>query len=100
MVGGDKMRKRTGKKYVPITISLENQMINELEMELKPKESRSAWIADAISAKLASEEDLENASVPQLLSWLAFHRVIDQKMRWALQEQYNLKASADEHSDQ
>ena len=99
--GGERMsRRRTGKTYIPISISLPDTLVKEIEAELGPKDSRSRWIASAVEAKLASEDDLENASVPQLLSWLAYHRVIDQKMRWALEEQYNLKASTDEHSDQ
>ncbi len=45
-------RRRTGTQYVPITISIPATMLNLIEMQLKPKESRSAWIAEAISKQL------------------------------------------------
>ena len=46
------MRKRTGARYVPITISLLPAMVNDVEGELQRKQSRSMWIADAIRKKL------------------------------------------------
>jgi len=95
------MRKRTGKKYVPITISLENQMINELEMELKPKESRSAWIADAIEDKLNGEDSFDDASSSRMVSELFMRSVITKEMRDALYQVCDkIKALTDEHSDQ
>ena len=95
------MRKRTGKKYVPITISLENQIINELEMELKPKQSRSKWIADAIEQKLNGEDSFNDASSSKMVSELCMRSVITSEMRDALYQICDkIKASTDEHSNQ
>jgi len=49
------MRKRTGTRYVPITISMLPDMVNDIEGELGRKQSRSEWIADAITKKLAGQ---------------------------------------------
>jgi len=89
-------RRRTGTQYVPITISVPATMLNLVEMKLKPKESRSAWIALAIEARLNDADALENASVFDLLGWLHFHGVINHQMRTMLQKQHDSKASTDE----
>tara|TARA_Y100000401_G_scaffold67122_1_gene53701 strand:- start:199 stop:474 length:276 start_codon:yes stop_codon:yes gene_type:complete len=46
------MRRRTGTRYVPITISLKPAVVDDIETELSPGQSRSKWIAEAIDAKL------------------------------------------------
>jgi len=48
-------RRRTGTRYVPITISLKPAMVDEIEATLGPKQSRSQWIADAITKKMNDE---------------------------------------------
>ena len=105
------MRKRTGKRYVPISISLPMTMINDIESELDAKQSRSEWIAEAITAKMGdggwSLFDDGNA-----LNWFgAFktamkeHNVHMDMMFWQILEQncrqaVEFKASIDEHLDQ
>lgn len=46
------MRRRSGTRYVPITISLKPALVDDIETELSPGQSRSKWVADAIDAKL------------------------------------------------
>lgn len=48
-------RRRTGARYVPITISLEPKLIDTIESKLGPKQSRSAWIAKAILNQLQND---------------------------------------------
>ena len=50
-------RRRTGTRYVPITISLKPSMIDEIEVQLGAKQSRSQWIADAINTKLNDDDE-------------------------------------------
>lgn len=45
-------RRRTGTRYVPITISLKPSMVDNIEVELGAKQSRSQWISKAIQSKL------------------------------------------------
>ena len=45
-------RRRTGTRYVPITISLKPSMVDNIEVELGAKQSRSQWIAKAIESQL------------------------------------------------
>lgn len=45
-------RRRVNAKAVPITISLKPSMVADIEEQLTYKESRSEWIADAITAQL------------------------------------------------
>jgi len=105
------MRKRTGKRYVPISISLPMTMVNDIESELDAKQSRSEWIADAITAKMGeggwSLVDNGNA-----IQWLyAFKNAMKEQnvhvdaMFWQIlesncREAVESKASTDEHSDQ
>ena len=48
-------RRRTGTRYVPITISLKPAMVDEIETKLDAKQSRSSWIAEVIAKELAGE---------------------------------------------
>jgi len=69
--GGVRMsRRRTGKTYVPISISLPSSMIEEMEVELGPNDSRSKWVARAIRNQLDSSSigtTLSEATTTQLL---------------------------------
>ena len=67
------MRRRTGERYVPTTISLKPSMVNDIEAELRPKQSRSQWIADAIATKLAGESSPADFPTSQLLG-VAYNR--------------------------
>ena len=59
MGGGAKMsRRRTGTRYVPITISLKPSMVDDIEATLGPKQSRSQWIADAIAKKMDDDDHI------------------------------------------
>ena len=49
-------RRRTGTRYVPITISLKPSMVDDIEATLGPKQSRSQWVAKAIQEKLDEDE--------------------------------------------
>ena len=62
-------RRRTGARYVPITISLKPSMIDDIEAELSPKQSRSQWIASAIDDKLRGDGAISvgDASALQLV---------------------------------
>lgn len=62
------MRRRTGTRYVPITISLQPEMVNDIEAELSRKQSRSEWIASAIEAKLNGEGSPADFPSAQLLA--------------------------------
>lgn len=62
------MRRRTGTRYVPITISLQPEMVNDIEAELSRKQSRSEWIASAIEAKLNGEGSPADFPTAQLLA--------------------------------
>lgn len=48
-------RRRTGARHVPITIALKPSLVDEIETELSPNQSRSAWVSAAIQAKLDGE---------------------------------------------
>lgn len=63
-------RRRTGTRYVPITISLKPSMVDDIEATLGPKQSRSQWIADAIVKKMDDDEHipLNSYSIGRLLS--------------------------------
>lgn len=50
-------RRRTGTRYVPITISLKPSLVDDIEAELSPKESRSQFISSAITAKLDGDHE-------------------------------------------
>jgi len=50
-------RRRTGARYVPITISLKPSMVDEIETKLNANQSRSAWIAKAIMKELSGEAE-------------------------------------------
>lgn len=80
--GGDGMsRRRTGKTYVPISISLPSSMIEEMEVELGPNDSRSKWIARAIRTKLDGETlstTIADASTLQLLVVLRNRGLLDE----------------------
>lgn len=94
-------RRRTGKTYVPISISLPSSLIQEIEIELGAKESRSKWIASAIESKLYDESTFDEASNSKLVSELAHRSVITKEMRDALYQVCDkIKASTDEHSNQ
>lgn len=54
-------RRRTGIRYVPITISLKPAMVDEIEATLGPKQSRSQWVADAIQKKLDGRGEFDLA---------------------------------------
>ena len=64
-------RRRTGTRYVPITISLKPSMVDNIEVELGAKQSRSQWIAKAIDQKLSDDDgavSLPEYSTMRLLS--------------------------------
>jgi hypothetical protein len=65
-------RRRTGTRYVPITISLTPSMINDIEAKLNAKQSRSMWIASAIEVKL-SQTTLTTAEATMVQLKLALH---------------------------
>jgi hypothetical protein len=65
-------RRRTGTRYVPITISLTPSMINDIEAKLNAKQSRSQWIASAIEVKL-SETQLTTAEATDIQLKIALH---------------------------
>jgi hypothetical protein len=65
-------RRRTGTRYVPITISLTPSMINDIEAKLNAKQSRSQWIASAIEVKL-SQTTLTTAEATDVQLKLALH---------------------------
>lgn len=80
-------RRRTGERYVPITISLKPSMIDALESELNVKQSRSQWIAKAIQQRLDGNEiDLEDFTLNDLFSELMYRGAISQNVRWTLQK--------------
>ena len=102
------MRKRTGKRYVPISISLPMTMINDIESELDTKQSRSEWIAEAIINKMKPDDwnFVENGDA---VDWYqAFKRAMNKfgvkfdVMFWDILKQNCLESRAltDEHSDQ
>lgn len=64
-------RRRTGTRYVPITISLKPSMIDDIEAELSPKQSRSQFIANAIQSKLdGGGESIAEMETKRLLAAL------------------------------
>lgn len=102
------MRKRTGTRFVPMTISVKPEMINDIENELKPKESRSQWVADAISKKLDGEGWSLQRDGNAFNWFLAFRQAMDDHdvkidtMFWTIIEQnckdaVAIKALTDEH---
>lgn len=91
-------RRRTGTRYVPITISLTPSLVNDIEAMLRPKQSRSQWIAGAIRTKLEGDEAgtyVSDASSKQLLLALVNRGVITYSAMEIL-----LRSSTDEHSNQ
>ena len=102
------MRKRTGKRYVPISISLPMSMVNDIESELDAKQSRSEWIAEAIMNKM-KPDDWNFVDNGDAVDWYqAFKRAMNEfgvkfdVMFWDILKQNCLesRASTDEHSDQ
>lgn len=90
-------RRRTGTRYVPITISLTPSLVNDIEAMLRPKQSRSQWIAGAIRKKLEGDEAgtyVSEATSKQLLFALVNRGV----MTYSSAQIFI--ASIDEHSDQ
>ena len=81
-------RRRTGTRYVPITISLKPSMIDAIEVELGAKQSRSQWIADAIKDKLKLDElvvDVDDATTGFLISKLSQRSDINGEQKGILQ---------------
>ena len=66
-------RRRTGARFVPITISLKPSMVDDIEAMLSPKQSRSAFVAGAVAEKLNGGFGLaiKDAGTPQIMH--AFH---------------------------
>lgn len=102
------MRKRTGKRYVPISISLPMTMVNDIESELDSKQSRSEWIAEAIVNKMKPNDwnFVENGDA---VDWYrAFKMAMNDfnvhidPMFWEIIKQNcaESRASTDERSDQ
>ena len=82
--GGERMsRRRTGTRYVPITISLKPSMIDAIEVQLGAKESRSQWIADAIQKKMDDDENIHLSARPtgRLLSEIRYRADITGEMK-------------------
>lgn len=79
---GRMSRRRTGARYVPITISLKPSMIDDIEAKLSPKQSRSQWIADAIGDKLLPEiHPIDKLTTNRVLSELRNREDITGEMR-------------------
>ena len=77
-------RRRTGARYVPITISLEPKLIDTIESKLAPKQSRSAWIAKAIQKELRNDDGaipLSERSTSRLLSEIRHRQDINGEMK-------------------
>ena len=66
-------RRRTGTRYVPITISLKPAMVDDIEAELSPKQSRSQYIAAAIDAKLHGGGGVTIGEASDTMLMHAFH---------------------------
>ena len=66
-------RRRTGARYVPITISLKPSMVDDIEAVLSPKQSRSAFVAGAVAEKLNGGHGLtiKDATTTQIMH--AYH---------------------------
>jgi metal-responsive CopG/Arc/MetJ family transcriptional regulator len=98
---GRMSRRRTGTRYVPITISLKPSMVDEIEAELSPKQSRSQFIAAAISAKLDGEhERVEEISSLRLCAVLLNRGDITLELFEALRHQLKGKESLKQQSEQ
>jgi metal-responsive CopG/Arc/MetJ family transcriptional regulator len=76
-------RRRTGTRYVPITISLKPSMVDDIEAMLGPKQSRSQWVADAIAKKMDHDGHLPLAdhSTGRLLSEIRNRTDINGEMK-------------------
>ena len=77
-------RRRTGDRYVPITISLRPTVVDRIEAELGPRQSRSAWISKAILAQLDSDGDavpLSERTTMRLLSEVRHRKDINGEMK-------------------
>lgn len=88
-------RRRTGTRYVPITISLKPSMVDEIEAELSPTQSRSHFIASAIESKLdGSFERVEDIGSIRLCAVLLNRGDITLELFEALRHQLKGKESA------
>ena len=77
-------RRRTGSRYVPITISLKPSIVDRIEAELGPRQSRSAWISKAILGQLDNDGGalpLSEASTMRLLSEVRSRQDINGEMK-------------------
>ena len=77
-------RRRTGARYVPITISLKPSMVDNIEVELGAKQSRSQWIGKAIQAQLDDEDGarpLSDYSTSRLLHEVRLRTDINGEMK-------------------
>jgi hypothetical protein len=77
-------RRRTGTRYVPVTISLKPSMVDDIEAKLGPKQSRSAWIAKAIQNELKIDDGpvpLSDRSTMRLLSEVRHRPDINGEMK-------------------
>jgi len=77
-------RRRTGARYVPITISLQPSVVDRIEAQLGPKQSRSAWISKAILGQLDNDNNalpLSEASTVRLMSEIRHRQDINGEMK-------------------
>lgn len=87
--GGERMsRRRTGARFVPVTISLQPSMLDEIEAKLGPKQSRSAWIARCVRTALDDETDklgANEASTGYLMSLLSRRKDLNGEQKGILE---------------
>tara|TARA_Y100001938_G_C8072082_1_gene423737 strand:+ start:347 stop:607 length:261 start_codon:yes stop_codon:yes gene_type:complete len=85
------MRRRTGTRFVPITISLKPAVVDDIETELSPGQSRSKWIAEAIDAKLHyMDYDLSSITTKQLIAMLHARDGVSEQTRSVLMTEIKL----------
>lgn len=94
-------RRRTGTRYVPITISLKPSMVDDIEAELSPKQSRSQFISSAIQSKLDGDyERIEDIGSIRLCAVLLNRGDITLELFEALRHQLKGKESLTQQSEQ
>jgi hypothetical protein len=78
-------RRRTRSRYVPITISVKPAVVDDIEAELSPNQSRSKWISEAIDAKLHYiDYDLSSITTKQLIAMLHSRDGVSEQTRSVL----------------
>lgn len=72
-------RRRSRNPTKAISITLPQTLLDELDDQLSHEQSRSAWIARAINAKLHGETSIDDATNLNLLWALRVRGVLDVK---------------------